>query len=109
MNTELLKTLVRLNDKWLRLIIIDESVPDGSREYQFFAKKTFFWSIHFILFCFCFFVLTLVFTPLGEWVYSSKGSHINKQIEQVISKLDVLQDSLDIRDEQLGQIRNIID
>ena len=53
-------------------------------------------------------MLTLVFTPLGEWVYSSKGSHINKQIEQVIIKLDGLQDSLDIRDEQLGQIRNII-
>ena len=108
MNTELLKTLVRLNDKWLRLIIIDESVPDGSREYQFLPRRLFFGV--FTLFCFVFFVfvLTLVFTPLGEWVYTSKGSHINKQIEQVISKLDVLQDSLDIRDEQLGQIRNII-
>ena len=108
MNTELLKTLVRLNDKWLRLIIIDESVPDGSREYQFLPRRLFFGVFTLICFVFSVFVLTLVFTPLGEWVYSSKGSHINKQIEQVISKLDVLQDSLDIRDEQLGQIRNII-
>ena len=50
MNTELLKTLVRLNDKWLRLIIIDESVPDGSREYQFLPRRLFFGV--FTLFCF---------------------------------------------------------
>ena len=30
------------------------------------------------------------------------------QIEQVVGRLDALQDSLDVRDEQLGQIRSII-
>ena len=42
MNTQLLKALVRLKDKWVRLILIDDSVPDGSSEYQIFAPSIIF-------------------------------------------------------------------
>jgi murein DD-endopeptidase MepM/ murein hydrolase activator NlpD len=108
MNTELLKTLVRLKDKWLRLILIDESVPDGSREYQFLPRQFFFGLVAFLASVLIVFMLILNFTPLGEWVYRSKESKVNMQIEHVLGRLDALQDSLDIRDEQLGQIRSII-
>ena len=108
MNTELLKTLVRLKDKWLRLILIDESVPDGSREYQFLPRQFFFGLVAFLASVLIVFMLILNFTPLGEWVYRSKESQVNMQIEHVLGRLDALQDSLDIRDEQLGQIRSII-
>jgi murein DD-endopeptidase MepM/ murein hydrolase activator NlpD len=108
MNTELLKTLIRLKDKWLRLILIDESVPDGSREYQILPRQFFLGIVALLAFVLMVFMLTLMFTPLGEWVYRSKESKISKQIEQVVGRLDALQDSLDIRDEQLGQMRSII-
>lgn len=108
MNTELLKTLVRLKDKWLRLILIDESVPDGSREYQFLPRQFFFGLVAFLASVLIVFMLILNFTPLGEWVYRSKESKVNMQIEHVLGRLDALQDSLDVRDEQLGQIRSII-
>ena len=108
MNTELLKTLVRLKDKWLRLILIDESVPDGSREYQFLPRQFFFGLVAFLASVLIVFMLILNFTPLGEWVYRSKESQLNMQIEHVLGRLDALQDSLDVRDEQLGQIRSII-
>ncbi len=108
MNTELLKTLVRLKDKWLRLILIDESVPDGSREYQFLPRQFFFGLVAFLASVLIVFMLILNFTPLGEWVYRSKESQVNMQIEHVLGRLDALQDSLDVRDEQLGQIRSII-
>ena len=108
MNTELLKTLVRLKDKWLRLIVIDESVPDGSREYQFLPRQFFLGLVALLASVLIVFMLMLMFTPLGEWVYRSKESQINMQIEQVVGRLDALQDSLDVRDEQLGQIRSII-
>ena len=53
-------------------------------------------------------MLTLMFTPLGEWVYRSKESTINKQIDLVVNRLDALHDSLNLRDEQLNQMRTII-
>lgn len=108
MNTELLKTLVRLKDKWLRLILIDESIPDGSREYQFLPRQFFLGLVALLVSVLIVFMLILMFTPLGEWVYRSKESQINMQIGHVVGRLDALQDSLDVRDEQLGQIRSII-
>ena len=108
MNTQFLKALVRLKDKWVRLILIDNSVPDGSIEYQILPRKLFLGLAGLLTLVVTFFMLTLMFTPLGEWVYRSKESTINKQIDLVVNRLDALHDSLNLRDEQLNQMRTII-
>ena len=81
MNTQFLKALVRLKDKWVRLILIDDSVPDGSSEYQILPRQLFLGLAGLLTLVVTFFMLTLMFTPLGEWVYRSKESTINKQID----------------------------
>ena len=90
MNKEKKKTLVQLKDKWLRLILIDESVPDGSREYQFLPRQFFLGLVVLLASVLIIFMLILIFTPLGEWVYRSKEPQINMQIEQVVGRLDAL-------------------
>lgn len=108
MNTQFLKALVRLKDKWVRLILIDDSVPDGSSEYQILPRQLFLGLAGLLTLVVTFFMLTLMFTPLGEWIYRSKESTINKQIDLVVNRLDALHDSLNLRDEQLNQMRTII-
>ena len=108
MISSFLKTLINLRNKVIRIIIIDDSVPNGSQEFRILPKvmvKRFLLGLAAILLMI---ILLFMFTPLGGLLYSSQESEINKNLSAVVNRINALQDSLQARDHQLNQMQTII-
>ena len=108
MISSFLKALINLRNKVIRIIIIDDSVPNGSQEFRILPKimvKRFLLTHAALLLVIIF---LFMFTPLGGLLYSSQESEIKENLSAVVNRINALQDSLQARDQQLNQMQTII-
>jgi len=103
-----IKRLFSDRHKTIDIILLDDSRPGKDDSYRIKPNKLF---ISFGFFSFALAVLvSLIFmlTPLGGLLYSSDEAKIRSQITEITDRIIALQDSLDMRDRQLNDIKNVI-
>ena len=108
MISSLFKVLITLRNKVIRIIILDDSVPNGSQEFRVLPKliaKRLFLANGLL---FLVLLLTFMFTPLGGLLYNSQESEFNKNLVSVVNRIEALQDSLEVTEQQLNEMQSII-
>jgi murein DD-endopeptidase MepM/ murein hydrolase activator NlpD len=105
---DLLKKLFEQRQKKITVILLDDSKPDEDNSYKIYPNGLFgmilIISSLFALVVALFFMLT----PLGGLLYSTDDAEMRAQIMDVTQKAIALEDSLQQRDEQLLEMKNII-
>lgn len=103
-----LKKLYEHRLKDITIIMLDDSKPGEDNSYTIKPNRLF------VLFGFgcvslSFFIISVfVFTPLGGLLYTKEDAQMRQQVEDITMKVLTLQDSLEVRDVQLQQMKNII-
>jgi len=103
-----IKDILLDKDEDLTIFVLEDSDPDVPETFRFNPKKF----IYFIgiLFVSSIFVLGLIlkFTPLGSMIYYSESDEMHRQVIQVRDRLNALEDSLLLRDQQFANIKKVI-
>ena len=103
-----LKRLFQERHKTIKVLLLDDSSPGKDNSYTIRPNSLFVtWISTSIVLAF---LVTLVFmlTPLGGLLYNSDEVEIRQEIENISNRLLALQDSLDIRDQQMFVIKDVI-
>ena len=103
-----LKKLYEQRYKKITVILLDDSKPSEDNSYYF--KPSRFFSLMIIVFVMMSILLSLgfMFTPIGSVLYRKEDDEIRKQVESITFRVNALQDSLYVRDNQLNDMKNII-
>ncbi len=103
-----LKRLFKDRQKTVKVLILDDSGPGKDNSYVLKPNSLFgAWVFSSIALAF---IVALIFmlTPLGGLLYSSDEAEIRSEINDISTRLLALQDSLDVRDQQLLVIKDVI-
>ena len=105
---DFLKRLYVDRKKTVKVLLLDDSSPGNDKSYILKPKALFnFWiATSIILAIIVAFVFML--TPLGGLLYNSDEIEIRRELNNISMRVMALQDSLDIRDTQLGEIKKVI-
>ncbi|MFA5669188.1 MAG: M23 family metallopeptidase [Balneolaceae bacterium] len=105
---DFLKRLYVDRKKTVKVLLLDDSSPGNDKSYILKPKALFnFWiATSIILAIIVAFVFML--TPLGGLLYNSDEIEIRRELNNISMRVMALQDSLDIRDSQLGEIKKVI-
>ena len=105
---DFLKRLYADRKKTVKVLLLDDSSPGNDKSYVLKPKALFnFWiTTSIILAIIVAFVFML--TPLGGLLYNSDEIEIRRELNSISMRVMALQDSLDIRDSQLGEIKKVI-
>ncbi|MFN1833671.1 M23 family metallopeptidase [Balneola sp. MJW-20] len=105
---DFLKKLLEKWDKHVTLIVMDDSRPGEDNSFDIAPKQLFgfMWGVS-VLFAV---IVALVFmlTPLGALLYNTDDAEIREQILAISEKTAALEDSLQHRDMQLREMKNVI-
>lgn len=95
-------------DEDLTIFVLEDSDPDVPETFRFNPKKFLF--LIGILFISGVLLLGifLKFTPLGSIIYHSESDEMRRQVIQVRDRLNALEDSLLLRDQQFENIKKVI-
>ncbi len=90
------------------VVMLDEEQPDGPQSYQLQPGQLIpalgVGALGLVILTW----LLMVFTPLGALVYNRRDHQLRKSIDNLSSKVLALNDSLDIRTQQLTDIKDVI-
>jgi murein DD-endopeptidase MepM/ murein hydrolase activator NlpD len=103
-----IQRLFKDRHKTVDVIILDDSKPGQDNSYRIRPNKLF---ISFTILSVIFSVIVaLIFmlTPLGSLLYSTDEAQIRKEIQGISERVLNLQDSLNVRDQQLQEIKQVI-
>jgi murein DD-endopeptidase MepM/ murein hydrolase activator NlpD len=105
---EFLQQLRRNKQRELTIIVMDDEKPDEPHTYRFQPKGLFYsWALVFVLALIAV-ITALGFTPLGSYLFGYEDEELRQSVIQVTEKLNALQDSLNMRDEQLVNIKQVM-
>jgi murein DD-endopeptidase MepM/ murein hydrolase activator NlpD len=103
-----LKKLYEQRLKNITVILLDDSRPGEDESYQFRPGRlfSFLGLMSFLLAIFV--ALIFMLTPLGSLLYNTEDKEIRDQVESVTQRVIALQDSLNVRDNQLSEMKRVI-
>lgn len=103
-----IQKLFKDRHKTVDIILLDDSKPGQDNSYRIKPNKLF---ISFTILSVIFSVIVaLIFmlTPLGGLLYNTDEVQIRREIQNISDRVLGLQDSLDVRDQQLREIKDVI-
>ena len=90
------------------VVVLDEEQPDGTQSYDLQPSQIIpmltISAVTLMLLTW----LLMVFTPLGVLVYNRRDHQLRKSIDNLTTRVLALNDSLDIRTQQLSDIKDVI-
>ncbi|WP_020402269.1 M23 family metallopeptidase [Gracilimonas tropica] len=105
---ELLKKLFEQREKKITVILLDDSKPDEDNSYKVYPRGLFAAILGISGFFAVIVALIFMLTPLGGLLYSTDDAEIRAQILEITDKAIALEDSLQQRDAQLREMKNIM-
>jgi len=105
---DFLKTLFSLRKKNLTLVLLEESEPDDPKYFNFRPQQLLHLILYIVVVLFIIFVFLFSYTPMGNIVASNRDRAIRDSVVHLSKRLIALNDSLDIRSQQLHDIINVI-
>lgn len=103
-----IKRLFEDRDKTINLILLDDSKPGQDDSYSITPKYLFRALISFAIVLLVLLSLVFMLTPLGSLLYNTDEVEIRNEIKAISTRIIALQDSLDVRDQQLRDIQEVI-
>lgn len=103
-----IKRLFKDRHKTVEIILLDDSKPGQDDSYNIKPNTLF---ISFTVLSVAFSVLVamiFMLTPLGALLYNTDEIQIRREIQDISERIISLQDSLDVRDQQLREIKEVI-
>ena len=103
-----IKRLFKDRHKTVEIILLDDSKPGQDDSYDIKPNNLF---MSFTVLSVIFSVLVamiFMLTPLGGLLYNTDEIEIRREIQGISERLISLQDSLDVRDQQLREIKEVI-
>jgi murein DD-endopeptidase MepM/ murein hydrolase activator NlpD len=103
-----IKRLFKDRHKTVEVILLDDTKPGQDDSYRLKPNKLF---ISFTVLSVIFsIIVALIFmlTPLGSLLYNTDEVEIRREIQNISERVLSLQDSLDVRDQQLREIKQVI-
>lgn len=103
-----IQRLFKDRHKTVDIILLDDSKPGQDDSYRIKPNKLF---ISFTILSVVFsIIVALIFmlTPLGGLLYNTDEVQIRREIQNISDRILGLQDSLDVRDQQLKEIKDVI-
>ncbi|OAN62569.1 hypothetical protein A8B79_03205 [Balneola sp. EhC07] len=103
-----IKRLFKDRHKTVEIILLDDSKPGQDDSYNIKPNNLF---MSFTVLSVIFSVLVamiFMLTPLGGLLYNTDEIEIKREIQGISERLISLQDSLDVRDQQLREIKEVI-
>lgn len=105
---DLLKKLFEHRRKKITVMLLDDSKPDEDNSYKVYPNGLFGLILAISLSFAAIVALVFMLTPLGGLLYSTDDAEIRAQILEISEKAIALEDSLQKRDVQLQEMKNII-
>ena len=105
---DLLKKLFEHRRKKITVMLLDDSKPDEDNSYKIYPNGLFGLILGISLSFTAVVALIFMLTPIGGLLYSTDDAEIRAQILEISEKTIALEDSLQKRDVQLQEMKNII-
>lgn len=105
---DFLKTLFRDKDQQLTIIVLDDEEPDSPRSFQFAPSSMFNLYVGTVLLLIVIVLGMLFITPLGNLIYDQQDQEIVSSVKKITKKMQALEDSLRMRDQQLVDIKQVL-
>jgi murein DD-endopeptidase MepM/ murein hydrolase activator NlpD len=103
-----IQRLYQDRDKVLNILLLDDTRPGQDNSYTI-KPKSLFLALGFVSVLLAGFVaLIFMLTPLGSLLYSTDEMKIRNEIKGISDRIVALQDSLEVRDQQLQDIKTVI-
>lgn len=105
---EFLRTIFKLRKEKITLVLLEDSQPDAPITFNFRPQKLLHYLVYFAIIIV--FVVTFIFvlTPVGGIIPTRKDEAIRSQVIHLTKQMIALNDSLNIRSQQLNDIINVI-
>lgn len=104
---DFLKTLYRLRREKVTLILWEDSNPDDPQSYQIRPSRLLFLGGILVLFLVVLINITLIYTPLGGFLTNRVDAQFRQDLIEISTRVLELQDSLQVRDDQLTNMREV--
>ncbi|HKJ34375.1 MAG TPA: M23 family metallopeptidase [Balneolales bacterium] len=105
---DFIKTLFSLRRNKLTLVLLEDGKPDEPKTFDIRPQQILHLLLYITVGFFIVFVLLFSFTPVGSLISSSRDRAIRDSVIKMSNKLVNLNDSLDVRSQQLNDIINVI-
>lgn len=105
---DFLRKLFRNRKTKLRIIVIDDANTGNDESFKFRPRT--FYSVLTLIVLGISIVIASIFmaTPLGGFIYSKTDMEARRTINNIVERINALQDTLDVRDAQLETIKTVI-
>lgn len=105
---DFLKQLFNKKDRDITFVLFDDREPDPSTSYRFKPVKVFYLIAGMLITVALGVFLLLKFTPIAGLFFSQSEKELRTQAIEIAQKVQMLQDSLEVRNEQLLQLKEVI-
>lgn len=105
---DFLKQLFNKKDRDITFVLFDDREPDPSTSYRFKPVKVFYLIAGMLITVALGVFLLLKFTPIDGLFFSQSEKELRTQAIEIAQKVQMLQDSLEVRNEQLLQLKEVI-
>ena len=105
---DFLKRLFEDRNRQVEVILLDDSRPGMDNSFRLRPRNLFLLLISLSLILTVIVLIAFMFTPLGALLYSEDEQQIRDELTQIANRISDLQDSLEVRDIQLRDIKTVI-
>lgn len=105
---DFLKRLFEDRNRQVEVILLDDSRPGMDNSFRLRPRNLFLLLIGLSLILTVIVLTAFMFTPLGALLYSEDEQQIRDELTQIANRISDLQDSLEVRDIQLRDIKTVI-
>lgn len=105
---DFLKRLFEDRNRQVEVILLDDSRPGLDNSFKLRPRNLFLLLIGLSVLLTSIVLTAFMFTPLGALLYSEDEQQIREELTQIANRISDLQDSLDVRDVQLRDIKAVI-
>lgn len=105
---EFLKRIFEDKDREITFVLLDDGSSEPSTSYNFKPSRLWNFLYATLLVVVVITLVLVMFTPLSQFLYSTKDADLRSRVIEVSKKVKTLQDSLGARDTQLEQMKNVI-
>lgn len=105
---EFLKKILANKNRELTFVLFDDEEPESSTSYQFKPGKLLLVVYVTAAATAVVILFTVMFTPAGALVYNQQDEELRQSALEIQQKVQVLTDSLEARDTQLTQMRQVL-
>ncbi len=105
---DFLKRLFEDRNRQVEVILLDDSRPGMDNSFRLRPRNLFLLLISLSVLLTSIVLAAFMFTPLGALLYSEDEQQIREELAQIANRISDLQDSLDVRDVQLRDIKAVI-